>query len=112
MAKLNELFLQNTNGLLYCHLFSVMLTERLKAKGEGPAEDEKEIEELKGLLPEIKEKIEDSKESQNSARVTELALKATLVSSIIVSVEINRFKTVSRQINLCACRMYFTMKSD
>ncbi|XP_070601105.1 nuclear autoantigenic sperm protein isoform X2 [Erythrolamprus reginae] len=57
----------------------VMLTERLKAKGEGPAEDEKEIEELKGLLPEIKEKIEDSKESQNSARVTELALKATLV---------------------------------
>ncbi|KAG8132303.1 hypothetical protein E2320_010170 [Naja naja] len=57
----------------------VMLTERLKAKGEGPAEDEKEIEELKGLLPEIKEKIEDSKESQNSARMTELALKATLV---------------------------------
>ncbi|XP_058033279.1 nuclear autoantigenic sperm protein isoform X2 [Ahaetulla prasina] len=57
----------------------VMLTERLKVKGEGPAEDEKEIEELKGLLPEIKEKIEDSKESQNSARVTELALKATLV---------------------------------
>ncbi|XP_026521531.1 nuclear autoantigenic sperm protein [Notechis scutatus] len=57
----------------------VMLAERLKAKGEGPAEDEKEIEELKGLLPEIKEKIEDSKESQNSARVTELALKATLV---------------------------------
>ncbi|XP_007441026.1 nuclear autoantigenic sperm protein [Python bivittatus] len=57
----------------------VMLTERLKAKGEGPAEDEKEIEELKGLLPEIKEKIEDSKESQNSASVTELALKATLV---------------------------------
>ncbi|XP_015263762.1 PREDICTED: nuclear autoantigenic sperm protein isoform X2 [Gekko japonicus] len=57
----------------------VMLTERLRAKGEGLAEDEKEIEELKGLLPEIKEKIEDSKESQKSARVAELALKATLV---------------------------------
>lgn len=57
----------------------VMLTERLGAKGEGVAEDEKEIEELKGLLPEIKEKIEDSKESQKSARVAELALKATLV---------------------------------
>ncbi|KAJ6659541.1 hypothetical protein lerEdw1_018776, partial [Lerista edwardsae] len=56
----------------------VMLTERLKAKGEGLS-DEKEIEELKGLLPEIKEKIEDSKESQKSARVAELALKATLV---------------------------------
>lgn len=90
-----------------------MLAERLKAKGEGPAEDEKEIEELKGLLPEIKEKIEDSKESQNSATVTELALKATLVSFIIVSVEKTDLTMfVSRQINLCACRMYFTMKND
>lgn len=56
-----------------------MLTERIKAESGSP-EDEKEIEELKGLLPEIKEKIEDSKESQKSARVAELALKATLVS--------------------------------
>ncbi|CAM5162872.1 unnamed protein product [Natator depressus] len=57
----------------------VMLTERIK-KAEGEStEDEKEIEELNGLLPEIKEKIEDSKESQKSARVAELALKATLV---------------------------------
>uniref|UniRef100_A0A8C8SRQ6 Nuclear autoantigenic sperm protein n=1 Tax=Pelusios castaneus TaxID=367368 RepID=A0A8C8SRQ6_9SAUR len=56
----------------------LMLTERLKEAG-GSTEDEKEIEELKGLLPEIKEKIEDSKESQKSARVAELALKATLV---------------------------------
>ncbi|XP_042318891.1 nuclear autoantigenic sperm protein isoform X2 [Sceloporus undulatus] len=56
-----------------------MLTERLKAKGEGSIEDEKEIDELKELLPEIREKIEDSKESQKSARVAELALKATLV---------------------------------
>uniref|UniRef100_A0A8D0DYV0 Nuclear autoantigenic sperm protein n=1 Tax=Salvator merianae TaxID=96440 RepID=A0A8D0DYV0_SALMN len=59
----------------------VMLTDRLKTKGEGEGltDDEKEIEELKGLLPEIKEKIEDSKESQKSAKVAELALKATLV---------------------------------
>nr|XP_060629359.1 nuclear autoantigenic sperm protein isoform X1 [Anolis sagrei ordinatus]XP_060629360.1 nuclear autoantigenic sperm protein isoform X1 [Anolis sagrei ordinatus]XP_060629362.1 nuclear autoantigenic sperm protein isoform X1 [Anolis sagrei ordinatus] len=56
-----------------------MLTECLKSKGEGSTEDEKEIEELKGLLPEIKEKIEDSKESQKSARVAEIALQATLV---------------------------------
>nr|XP_008107730.2 PREDICTED: nuclear autoantigenic sperm protein isoform X1 [Anolis carolinensis] len=56
-----------------------MLTEGLKAKGEGSTEDEREIEELKGLLPEIKEKIEDSKESQKSARVAEIALKASLV---------------------------------
>lgn len=58
-----------------------MLTERIKKAESGSPEDEKEIEELKGLLPEIKEKIEDSKESQKSARVAELALKATLVSA-------------------------------
>nr|XP_048717373.1 nuclear autoantigenic sperm protein isoform X9 [Caretta caretta] len=56
----------------------VMLTERIKKAEGGSTEDEKEIEELNGLLPEIKEKIEDSKESQKSARVAELALKATL----------------------------------
>ncbi|XP_061200911.1 nuclear autoantigenic sperm protein isoform X7 [Neopsephotus bourkii] len=58
-----------------------MLTERIKKAEGGAPEDEKEIEELKGLLPEIKEKIEDSKESQKSARVAELALKATLVGT-------------------------------
>ncbi|XP_010280403.1 PREDICTED: nuclear autoantigenic sperm protein [Phaethon lepturus] len=58
-----------------------MLTERIKTTESGSPEDEKEIEELKGLLPEIKEKIEDSKESQKSARVAELALKATLVGT-------------------------------
>uniref|UniRef100_A0A8B9PJY3 Nuclear autoantigenic sperm protein n=1 Tax=Apteryx owenii TaxID=8824 RepID=A0A8B9PJY3_APTOW len=58
-----------------------MLTERIKKTESGSPEDEKEIEELKGLLPEIKEKIEDSKESQKSARVAELALKATLVGT-------------------------------
>ncbi|XP_075011961.1 nuclear autoantigenic sperm protein isoform X2 [Calonectris borealis] len=58
-----------------------MLTERIKKTENGSPEDEKEIEELKGLLPEIKEKIEDSKESQKSARVAELALKATLVGT-------------------------------
>ncbi|XP_064311254.1 nuclear autoantigenic sperm protein isoform X1 [Phalacrocorax carbo] len=58
-----------------------MLTERIKKAESGSPEDEKEIEELKGLLPEIKEKIEDAKESQKSARVAELALKATLVGT-------------------------------
>ncbi|KAM6065754.1 nuclear autoantigenic sperm protein [Chlamydotis macqueenii] len=58
-----------------------MLTERIQKAESGSPEDEKEIEELKGLLPEIKEKIEDSKESQKSARVAELALKATLVGT-------------------------------
>lgn len=68
----------------FCHdncFILAMLTERIKKAESGSPEDEKEIEELKGLLPEIKEKIEDSKESQKSARVAELALKATLVSA-------------------------------
>lgn len=69
-----------------CHpiCLVVMLTERVKKAGGGSAQDEKEIEELKGLLPEIKEKIDDSKESQRSAGVAELALKATLVSLSLV----------------------------
>nr|XP_054494723.1 nuclear autoantigenic sperm protein isoform X4 [Agelaius phoeniceus] len=58
-----------------------ILTERIKKADAGSPEDEKEIEELKGLLPEIKEKIEDSKESQKSAKVAELGLKATLVGT-------------------------------
>ncbi|XP_064521427.1 nuclear autoantigenic sperm protein isoform X1 [Pseudopipra pipra] len=58
-----------------------ILTERIKQAESGSPEDEKEIEELKGLLPEIKEKIEDSKESQKSARVAELGLKATLIGT-------------------------------
>ncbi|XP_030134713.2 nuclear autoantigenic sperm protein isoform X2 [Taeniopygia guttata] len=58
-----------------------ILTERIKKTDTGSPEDEKEIEELKGLLPEIKEKIEDSKESQKSAKVAELGLKATLVGT-------------------------------
>ncbi|XP_053100281.1 nuclear autoantigenic sperm protein isoform X2 [Hemicordylus capensis] len=55
----------------------VMLNERLKA--DGSIEDESEYVELEELLPEIQEKIEDSKESQKNARAAGLALKATLV---------------------------------
>lgn len=62
-------------------VFAAMLNERIKAAEMPAAEDEKEVEELKELLPEIKEKIEDAKESQSSGNVAELALKATLVSS-------------------------------
>ncbi|XP_044298250.1 nuclear autoantigenic sperm protein isoform X2 [Varanus komodoensis] len=75
----DEAVLQFTKSMEVIDKRMVMLTERLRVKGEGSTEDEKEIEELKGLLPEIKEKIEDSKESQKSARMTEMALKATLV---------------------------------
>ncbi|XP_053248604.1 nuclear autoantigenic sperm protein isoform X3 [Podarcis raffonei] len=75
----DEAVLQYSKSMEVIDKRMAMLTERLKTKGEGSAEDEKEIVELEGLLPEIKEKIEDSKESQKSARIAELALKATLV---------------------------------
>ncbi|XP_028589516.2 nuclear autoantigenic sperm protein isoform X3 [Podarcis muralis] len=75
----DEAVLQYSKSMEVIDKRLAMLTERLKTKGEGAAEDEKEIVELEGLLPEIKEKIEDSKESQKSARIAELALKATLV---------------------------------
>lgn len=61
--------------------FVAVLNEQMK-EAEGSLTDyEKEIEELKELLPEIREKIEDAKESQRSGNVAELALKATLVES-------------------------------
>lgn len=78
-SQFDEAILQFSKSVEVIDKRMVMLTERIKQAEGGSTEDEKEIEELKGLLPEIKEKIEDSKESQKSARVAELALKATLV---------------------------------
>uniref|UniRef100_A0A8D0GFR5 Nuclear autoantigenic sperm protein n=1 Tax=Sphenodon punctatus TaxID=8508 RepID=A0A8D0GFR5_SPHPU len=78
-SQFDEAILQFSKSIEVIDKRMVMLTERLKKTEEGVTEDKKEIEELKGLLPEIKEKIEDCKESQKSARVAELALKATLV---------------------------------
>uniref|UniRef100_A0A7M4G2W0 Nuclear autoantigenic sperm protein n=1 Tax=Crocodylus porosus TaxID=8502 RepID=A0A7M4G2W0_CROPO len=79
-SQFNEAVLQFSKSVEVIDKRLVMLTERIKKAEGGSAQDEKEIEELKGLLPEIKEKIDDSKESQRSAGVAELALKATLVS--------------------------------
>ncbi|KAM5147983.1 nuclear autoantigenic sperm protein isoform 1-T1 [Mantella aurantiaca] len=57
-----------------------VLTEQLeKAAGESNKELQKEMDELKGLLPDIKEKIEDSKEAQKTAAATEKALAETLI---------------------------------
>ncbi|XP_034634314.1 nuclear autoantigenic sperm protein isoform X3 [Trachemys scripta elegans] len=78
-SQFDEAILQFSKSVEVIDKRMVMLTERIKKAEGGSTEDEKEIEELKGLLPEIKEKIEDSRESQKSARVAELALKATLV---------------------------------
>lgn len=63
--------------------FVAVLNEQMKEAEGSFTEYEKEIEELKELLPEIREKIEDAKESQQSGNVAELALKATLVCWVL-----------------------------
>ncbi|XP_029473838.1 nuclear autoantigenic sperm protein isoform X2 [Rhinatrema bivittatum] len=58
---------------------AVLMEQIVKSEGDSAAEHKKEMEELKELLPEIKEKIEDAKDAQKSGKVSELALKETLI---------------------------------
>uniref|UniRef100_A0A3P9QCF5 Nuclear autoantigenic sperm protein (histone-binding) n=1 Tax=Poecilia reticulata TaxID=8081 RepID=A0A3P9QCF5_POERE len=46
-------------------------------------EEKNELEELKQLLPEIREKVEDAKESQRTASAASQAIQQTLVSKLI-----------------------------
>uniref|UniRef100_A0A3B5K6E3 Nuclear autoantigenic sperm protein (histone-binding) n=1 Tax=Takifugu rubripes TaxID=31033 RepID=A0A3B5K6E3_TAKRU len=57
-----------------------MLQEAIaKAEGEdGTAEEERELEELKQLLPEIREKVEDAAESQRTASAASQAIQQAL----------------------------------
>uniref|UniRef100_A0A3Q3VM99 Tetratricopeptide SHNi-TPR domain-containing protein n=1 Tax=Mola mola TaxID=94237 RepID=A0A3Q3VM99_MOLML len=50
------------------------------AEEEAAAEDNSEMEELKQLLPDIRERIEDAKESQKTASTASQAIQQTLVS--------------------------------
>ncbi|KAM3876364.1 nuclear autoantigenic sperm protein [Diretmus argenteus] len=54
-----------------------MLQEVIDA-ADGAAEEENEMEELKLLLPDIKEKVEDAKESQRTASAASQAIQQTL----------------------------------
>lgn len=47
---------------------------------DGAAEEKVEMEELKQLLPDIREKVEDAKESQRTASAASQAIQQTLVS--------------------------------
>lgn len=60
-----------------------MLQEAIaKAEGgDGAAEEKKELEELKQLLPEIREKVEDATESQRTASAASQAIQQALVST-------------------------------
>ncbi|KAM9832290.1 nuclear autoantigenic sperm protein [Neosynchiropus ocellatus] len=56
-----------------------MLQEAITSAAAGASEDDvKEMEELKQLLPDIKEKIEDAKESQRTSLAASQAIKQTL----------------------------------
>ncbi|KAK2499334.1 hypothetical protein MC885_002552 [Smutsia gigantea] len=80
-SQYDEAVVQFSKSIEVIEKRMVVLNEQRKEAKGSPTEYEKEIEELKELLPEIREKIEDAKESQHSGNVAELALKATLVES-------------------------------
>lgn len=63
-----------------------MLQEVIDAAAgdDGAAEEKSELEELRQLLPEIREKVEDTKESQRTASAASQAIQQTLVSKPIL----------------------------
>lgn len=52
------------------------------AAADGAAEEKNEMEELKQLLPDIRGKVEDAKESQRTAIAASQAIQQTLVSTL------------------------------
>lgn len=48
---------------------------------DGAAEEKNELDELKLLLPDIREKVEDAKESQKTASAASQAIQQTLVGT-------------------------------
>lgn len=64
-------------------LCAAMLQEAIDAAEgtDGAAEEKSELEELKLLLPDIREKVEDAKESQRTASAASQAIQQTLVGT-------------------------------
>nr|XP_029542723.1 nuclear autoantigenic sperm protein isoform X1 [Oncorhynchus nerka] len=56
-----------------------------KAEGEDGAKEKTELEELKQLLPEVAEKVEDAKESQSMAGSASVAIQQTLAGASTLS---------------------------
>ena len=57
-----------------------MLQKVIDKAEETVKEDQTELDELTQLLPEIKDKIEDAKESQKTAAAASVAIQQTMVS--------------------------------
>ncbi|XP_071005911.1 histone-binding protein N1/N2-like isoform X3 [Oncorhynchus clarkii lewisi] len=56
-----------------------------KAEGEDGAKEKTELEELKQLLPDVAEKVEDAKESQSMAGSASVAIQQTLAGASTLS---------------------------
>uniref|UniRef100_A0A3B5LFC7 Tetratricopeptide SHNi-TPR domain-containing protein n=1 Tax=Xiphophorus couchianus TaxID=32473 RepID=A0A3B5LFC7_9TELE len=71
-----------------------MLQEVIDAAAgdDGAAEEKSELEELRQLLPEIREKVEDTKESQRTASAASQAIQQTLVNKPILVMNQQRWK--------------------
>lgn len=63
-----------------CMSLAMLQEVMATAEEEAAAEDNSEMEELKQLLPDIRERIEDAKESQKTASTASQAIQQTLVS--------------------------------
>lgn len=57
------------------------MLQEVIAAAEEATEEKNEMEELKQLLPDIREKVEDAKESQRTASAASQAIQQTLVST-------------------------------
>lgn len=83
-----------------------MLQEAIaKAEGEeGATKEKRELEELKQLVPEIREKIEDAMESQRTAGAASQAIQQTLVSTCIRRNSIHITSGPGLNFSTCPCR--------
>lgn len=73
--------------MLNCLCLEMLQAAIAKAEGEdgaAKAETEMELDELKQLLPEIREKVEDAMESQRTASAASQAIQQALVSISII----------------------------
>lgn len=79
----NEVPKHNSNFPNNNHCLCVAILQEVidAAEGENAATEKSEMEELKLLLPDIREKVEDAKESQRTASAASQAIQQTLVGT-------------------------------
>lgn len=79
---MNLLYLHHGFLLLIGHCLCIAMLQEVIDAAEGENTEEKsELEELKMLLPDIREKVEDAKESQRTGGAASQAIQQTLVGT-------------------------------